>query len=335
MIGPDDLTGAAAHLIHRLGRKPQDTRADLDHLRRAGFEAMFRVPVQPIEVQVRQRFGVGLATRDDLSWDSAYRPIAPGYARQYADEYIPLHRAVARRIRPKNAGRRPRLIYIHGYMQPETPAEELALLLPLALALNMEVVHIQMPFHGRRNRGLSTMSGSLFWTVDMVRSLEALRQSLYDARCLLHWMKRDDPRPVGIAGISMGGVLALALACLDDQFAFALPCIAHLDITAMTLHAPVLAVMRKRLRDLGWRPGDFAKLIEATGWNDLRPVLAPSRVCLFAGRHDRFFHPHLVSQMAADWGHPKVHWSPTSHLGWIPRLPLHIRKMRRFVDRAL
>ncbi len=332
-MSPDDLTGAAATLIHRLGALPRDTREDLSVLRGAGVDAMFLPAVAEIDVEVRRRLGVGLATRRDLRWTSQYQPLAPGYAERYAGAYAPLQQAVARVVSPRRAANRPRLLYIHGYMQPETPAEELGFLLPMALALNMEVIHVQMPFHGRRNRGLSRMSGSLYWTADMVRSLEALRQSLYDARCLLAWMRKHDPRPVGIAGISMGGVLALALACLEPDFAFALPCIAHMDITAMTHHAPVLSVMRSRLRAMGWRPGDLAELVEQTGWNSLKPQLSPDRVCLFAGRHDRFFPPQLVSQMAAQWGDPRIEWSPTSHLGWIPRLPLHLKKMRRFVDK--
>ncbi len=331
-MGPDDITGAAATLIHRFAADPPDTRADLVFLREAGVDAMFYPPVTDIAVEVTPRLGVGLATRQDLRWQSTYRPLAPGYQRRYLEQYKPLHQAVARRIQPKRAGTRPRLMYIHGYMQPETPVEELGFLVPLALALNMEVVHIQMPFHGRRNRGLSPLSGSLFWTADMVRSLEALRQSLYDARCLLSWMLRDDPRPVGIAGISMGGVLALALTCLDDRFAFSLPCIAHMDITAMTQHAPVLTEMRRHLREQGWGPGDFDKLVQQTGWNDLRPQLEPDRVCVFAGERDQFFPPQLVSDMLDTWGRPKVHWSRTSHLGWIPRLPSHVRRMRTFLD---
>jgi hypothetical protein len=56
----------------------------------------------------------------------------------------------ARRIRRAAARRRARLLCLHGYMQPETFVEEPALLTTMALQFNVEVIQMQLPYHGRR-----------------------------------------------------------------------------------------------------------------------------------------------------------------------------------------
>ncbi|HME73858.1 MAG TPA: hypothetical protein VKM54_28940, partial [Myxococcota bacterium] len=89
-------------------------------------------------------------------------------------------------------------------LQPETLVEELALLATMAAALDMEVVHLQPPYHGRRKPKSSRLDGDLFWTGDVVRSIESLRQTVFDARTLLAWMRAESARPVGIAGLSLG-----------------------------------------------------------------------------------------------------------------------------------
>jgi dienelactone hydrolase len=224
------------------------------------------------------------------------------------------------------------LLYLHGYLQPETFVEELALLTTMALQLNVEIIQMQPPYHGRRAPRVSRFSGELYWTADLVRSFEALRQTLLDARTLLGWLLAKDARPVGVAGLSLGGSLTLMLACLEERFAFAVPLIAHMDLAALVSDAPVLTRMRHDLKSFGWRKRQFDDFVRGIGWYELRPKLPADRVLMVAASEDRFFDPRLVHQLWKRWGKPAIRWYPTSHMGFLTHLPEVLGVMREFID---
>ena len=238
-----------------------------------------------------------------------------------------------RQHRPAAARRRPRLLYLHGYLQPETFVEEFALLTTMALQLDVEIIQMQPPYHGRRAPRASRFSSEFYWTADLVRSFEALRQTLLDARTLLGWLLAKDVRPVGVAGLSLGGALTLSLACLEERFAVAVPLVAHVDLAALVSDAPVLTTMRHDLKSFGWRKKQFDDFIRGVGWYELRPKLPADRVLMIAASEDRFFDPRLVRQLWRHWGKPAIHWYPTSHMGFLTHLPEVLSVMREFIDR--
>ncbi len=296
-------------------------------------EELFPPPKRVPDMSVSERWRLPGLISEDIRFRSLYVPLEPKFRRRYREHYREAHDVCARRIRPAAARRRPRLLYLHGYMQPETYIEELALLATMALQLNVEVIQMQFPYHGRRTPRGSFFSGELYWTADLVRSFEALRQTLLDARTLLSCLLRDDDRPVGISGLSLGGALALCLTCLEGNFAFSVPLIAHMDLEALVADAPVLGGMRRDLRSFGWGRQEFGKFVAAVGWHELRPKLPAERILLIAASNDRFFDPRLVERLWKSWGKPAIRWYPTSHMGFIAHLPEALRLMRQFIDR--
>jgi pimeloyl-ACP methyl ester carboxylesterase len=269
---------------------------------------------------------------EDIVFPSPHEPIEPGFRQRYNAEYAEIHTVYARRIRPAGTRSRPRLIYLHGYLQPETYVEELALLVSMARTLDVEVVQLQPPYHGRRTPRGARFGGEFYWTADLVRSIEALRQNLLDARALLGWLKAEDPRPVGVMGLSLGGALTLALTCLEAGFAFSIPLIAHMDLAAMVADAPVLRTMRHELRQFGWGVDEFRRFVRDIGWYDLAPRLPPGRIYMFAASDDHFFDPAVVEEMWRRWGRPPIRWYPGSHMGFLARLPDAMAEARRFID---
>lgn len=202
----------------------------------------------------------------------------------------------------------------------------------MAELLDVEVVQLQPPYHGRRTPRDSRFGGEWYWTADLVRSLEAVRQNLLDARTLLSWLRAADPRPVGVMGLSLGGVLAAALTCLDERFDFSVPLIAHMDLAAMVADAPVLESMRRELRGFGWGMEEFGKFVAEIGWYDLAPKLPPRCIRLFAASDDRFFARAVVEDMWRRWGRPQINWYPCSHMGFLTHVLEVMAEVRRFVD---
>ncbi len=333
LLHPDDLAGTLAGLAHRFAPRSSNTIPALRQYESLDIGALFPEPPRAAaEVQVRRRWTLPGMQSEDISFPSLHQPIDESFRLRYERDYVETHTVWARRLRPTGSETRPRLLYIHGYMQPETVIEEFVLLANLARRFHVEVVHIQPPYHGRRKPRRSWFHGDLYWTGDVVRSVEALRQSLMDARTLLGWMLEESDRPVGVSGLSLGGLLTCGLTCLDGRFAFSMPLVAHMDIGAVVSDAPVLGWMRRELRSFGWEPADFGAFFDRIGWNDLPAKLPRRRIRIFAASRDKFFAPRLVEEMSERWGGVGIHWYDTSHMGFAANLPRCARSMRDFID---
>lgn len=329
---PDYITGFLSELLQVIAQPVTNTLDALEVYRGRSVDEIFPLPRELPEVSIVGRWKVPGLVSEDLVFQSQHQPLEPEFGRRYQAEYTESHQVYARRIRPTTARQRPRLLYLHGYMQPETYLEEVSLLSAMALRLDMEIIQIQPPYHGRRAPRGSRFSGELFWTADLVRSIEALRQSVLDARTLLSLLLEEDDRPVGVSGLSLGGALALTLTCLEGRFAFAVPLIAHMDLAALVADAPVLGRMRRDLRSFGWSRDDFSEFVAALGWNDLQPKLPADRIFLVAASEDAFFDPRVVEAMWKRWGEPAIRWYPTSHMGFLVYLPEVLGAMREFID---
>ena len=329
---PDIVTGALSEILQLGARPVANTLGDLGTYAGRPLEDLFPAPKRVPEVRVSARWRLPGLVSEDLVFRSLHVPIEPRFRRRYREHYREAHDVYARRIRPAAARRRPRLLYLHGYMQPETYIEEFALLVGMALELDAEIIQMQFPYHGRRTPRGARFSGELYWTADLVRSFEALRQTLLDARTLLSCLLAENARPVGIAGLSLGGALTLSLTCLEERFAFSVPLIAHMDLGALVADAPVLGKMRRDLRSFGWGDKEFGAFVASVGWHQLLPKLPVDRILVIAASNDRFFDPRVVKRMWKRWCKPAIHWYPTSHMGFIAHLPKALREMRAFID---
>jgi len=329
------VTGALSELLQFGAHAVTNTLDGLDAYAARPVEELFPAPQRVPKMTVRTRWRLPGLVSEDLVFRSLHVPIEPRFRRRYLQHYRETHQVYARRIRPAAARRRPRLLYLHGYMQPETYIEEFALLAGMAVQLNAEVIQMQFPYHGRRTPSGARFSGEFYWTADLVRSVEALRQTLLDARTLLSCLLAKDGRPVGVSGLSLGGALTLILTCLEERFAFSVPLIAHMDLAALVADAPVLGRMRRDLRSFGWGNKQFGKFVASIGWHELLPKLPADRILLVAASNDRFFDPRVVKRMWKRWGEPPIRWYPTSHMGFIAHLPEVLGVMRQFIDQRV
>lgn len=327
----DQIVGTLSELLPLVTRPVANTLADLETYRNRPLEELFPTPQRLPALAVRSRWTLPGLVAEDLIFPSLHVPLEPGFRERYDRDYRETHQVFARRVRP--TGTRPalRLLYLHGYMQPETYVEELTLLTTMALLLKIEVIQIQHAYHGRRTPRSARLSGELFWTADLVRSVEALRQSVLDSRTLLALLLEEDDRPVGVAGISLGGSLAMALTCLEPRFFFSAPMIAHMDLTRMLADVPVLARMRRELRSFGWGIEEFGDFIRALGWYKLLPQVPTERILMLAASADRFFDPAVVEETWRQWGKPQIHWYPSSHMGFFLHAPDAIYRFSTFL----
>jgi len=335
LLHMDVATGWMSEMLQFVTQPVSNTLADLSAYAGLSREELFPAPGAPPELTIRSRWRVPGLISEDWIFRSQHEPIEPNFRRRYEREYGATHMVYARRVRPESISPRPRLLYLHGYMQPETYLEEFAVLSTLALALDVEVIQLQPPYHGRRTPQGVWVGGEMFMTADLVRSVEALRQSLLDTRTLLSLLLRDDPRPVGVAGLSLGGALTLGVTCVEDRFAFSMPLFAHMDLEALVADVPVLRKMRRDLRSFGWRREDFRGFVQSLGWDELLPQLPAERVMMVAASEDRFFDPAVVTRMWQRWGKPTIHWYPCSHMGFLAHATKVVPLMKQHIENCL
>ncbi len=306
-----------AHLTAYHGRAPDDLFAEPRTL--------------PSVTEVPRWRLLGLESRH-LTFRSLHEPVTEEFRGRHQGEYQLNNRVHVRWVRHTDGAPRPTIILLHSWMQPETVLEELTLLPWLARRLGADVARMQLPYHGRRRPESSRWDGELFWTADLVRTFEAIRQSVIDARTLASLLAARGAGPVGVLGFSLGGMMTLALAALDSRFAFAVPVAAHLDLAGVLADASLLRPMREELARFGWGPAQVDGYVSTIGLHDMAPRIPRERMLFVAGRHDRLLHAERTQALWSRWGEPPIHWYEGGHLGIFTHLPGIVRATRTFLE---
>jgi hypothetical protein len=295
-------------------------------------EELFPAP-QPLEDVTIERTLVSRALRaSTLSWRSMHRVLSPEYRRLHETVYRDNLTAWARWLRPDGRMRARCLVYVHGWLEPGSWVEEALVFPRWVRELGVDVVHVSLPFHGKRNPRHALFSGEYFWTADLVRSIEGVRQAMHDVRAIVEWLRRQRYAEVGVAGVSLGGALTMILACLEPLPDYVIPIVCHLKLEAALEHASILWRMKKDLER--WNIGAEHRLdvFRRLGISSYLPLLAPDRQLWVNARDDAHIDSGLVLEQWRAWGKPNLHWIPGGHMTFPLYMPDITSAMGRFLD---
>lgn len=307
--------GLARVFLFRRSRPNPNTLAELGVYRTHGIEALFGVRPGEPDVELAERRPMRGMLCTDLAFASPHVPLSEPFRRLSDGAYQPNARVQGRWLRHPDGQRRPTLIFLHSWMQPCTWLEDVLVLPRIARALDVDIVRFELPYHGSRKPDGSRFHGEYFWTADLVRTIEAMRQSVLDARALVRFLERAAPGPVGVMGVSLGGMVALALSCFEERLAFSIPVAAHLDLAGVLADASLLKPMRVELASHGWAPRDVDDFSRSLGLSELTPSIPTERMLFIAGKHDRLLSAHRTEELWARWDRPPIHWLDSGHLG--------------------
>jgi pimeloyl-ACP methyl ester carboxylesterase len=224
------------------------------------------------------------------------------------------------------------LVYVHGWLEPGSWIEEALVFPGWVRNIDIDVVHVSLPFHGRRNPRGALFSGEYFWTADLVRSVEAVRQAIHDARSMAGWLRRQGYEQVGVAGISVGGSLAMMLACLEPLPDYVVAIVAHLRLHEAVEHASILWRVKRDLERWGVGYLERREAFRRLGLDTFRPKLLPNRQLWIAARQDAHIDPNLVVEQWLAWNKPNLHWIPGGHMTFPLHLPEITRKMKELIE---
>lgn len=320
-VGTDEALLAWFKLVARPPREQQVRRmvAELEEweswLKRKRWglkpERWHPKPPELLKVEGQERRVWGQAYRE-IRFDSLYAPDAemPGVERWTS--YAANRQARAWVLEHPGAAR-PWLLCIHGYRMGEAWLDFRAFrpdFLHQQLGLNL--VHLVLPLHGPRRRGM--LSGDGYLDGDVIDLIHAQCQAQWDLRRVLSWLRLVKHAPaIGAYGISLGGYNAALLATLDSGLDAVVAGIPVTDLsTVQWRHYP--EPQRQLLLAHGV---DQARLQEAlAGVSPLRlPVQLPAaQLAIFAGTADTLVWPDHPLALQSHWGGAALHWYDGAHL---------------------
>jgi fermentation-respiration switch protein FrsA (DUF1100 family) len=192
---------------------------------------------------------------------------------------------------------------------------------------------VKLPYYGERrppNRGLSTKR---FLSADIERTVTAMRQGICDVRRAAAWLRSRpeiDGTRLGVAGISLGGIVAAVATAVDpaiDQGAFLL---AGGDLSAVLWQMPEAAAFRTWWLNSGRTKTQLKALTDPFDPLTYAHRLVGKRVLMMAGKVDEVIPPSSASALWEAAGRPPIRWFDCGHYSAVGFLLPGIRQTADF-----
>lgn len=182
-----------------------------------------------------------------------------------------------------------------------------------AAGLGLNVLIPVLPLHGPRR--IHWHSGQGFLGVDVLDTIHAETQGLWDMRRLLSWVQAQGAPAIGAFGLSLGGLTTANFASLATGLSAAVPGIPLLSIERiLRRHGPEaqLAWAMNRGFDLD-RVADLLRVITPTS---LTPRVPKENRFVFGATGDRLVTPDQVRDLWRHWDEPEIVWYDGSHISF-------------------
>jgi dienelactone hydrolase len=183
----------------------------------------------------------------------------------------------------------------------------------MLLRAGLDVVLVQLPFHGDRSpRGVR--SGGKFPSPHVVRTNEAFAHAIRDLRALVDWLYRRGAPAVGAMGMSLGGYTTALLATCEPRLSFAVPMIPMASLADVMWGHGEGRPSRARAERAGVTGNALEAAFAIHCPLNRAPLVPFDRRFIIAGLGDRITPPEQAKKLAAHWGDPRQHWFPGGHL---------------------
>jgi len=308
-------------LIHRPGEQASTDLAAMQVYQRqdaANPALFFACPSEPPQVRVDEVRASRAYIREKFSFPSPYRPWSDVFTPRY-DSYTETHTVYGRRYRPFLGRSRATLIFLHGWTEGEYRWEERSLFPWLCRECGYTVVALVHPYHAQRKPAGARFGGEYFISSDLLRTVEACRQAVIDARATFTWLMDDvHSSPVGIMGVSLGAFMTYLLLCADGRPAFAIPMAGHGQFLGDGDNENVSLVknISRGIREQGLDAKSLRPLLRPVTALDMRPRLSPERILPINGLYDAIISAEKAQDLFDAWGIPGAVWLPIGHFGF-------------------
>lgn len=214
-------------------------------------------------------------------------------------------------------GPRPWVVCVHG-IRMGSPRLDIALFQPdyLYRELGLNLAFPVLPIHGPRRIG--PVSGDRILAGDVMDTLHAGAQTIWDIRRLVSWLRLpgQDAPAVGALGYSLGGYAAALLAGFEPD----LDCVIVGNPAVDPSHLfwrDALSLATRYLKTEGVTEERMDALIQTVSPLAFDPLVAHDRRAIFAGVADRVVPPVEASTLWEHWNRPRLTWYQGSHRGFL------------------
>ncbi len=325
-----------AELVHRVGvvdaTKVSDQARELLDAREM-FDAQgwlddpvryHLTPQAPEAVSIQDR-RMGKLHFEHLSFESEYEPHADepgrdrwlGYRRNRTS-----HAWVVRKEGPD----RPWLVCVHGYVMG-LPRFDFGVFRPDVYleTLGLNMILPTLPLHGPRAEGWR--SGDGFFGADVLDTIHAEAQAMWDLRRMVRWARTQTEQPIGVYGVSLGGYNASLLATLEDDLACVVAGIPVSDLSRIVFrHAPT--PMLRTVQAAGMDEDEMRRVQRVISPLAMAPRVPREHRHIYAGVGDRIVPPDHPRDLWAHWEKPEITWYQGGHCTFLayPDVRRHVKR---------
>ena len=220
-------------------------------------------------------------------------------------------------FKPNTPGPYPVMLVEHEWL-PVNLSNEFVLCATLARA-GVAAFLVVQPYSYNR-RPLPRIPDVELLSGNSQQTVAAVRQAVLDNRRALDWLQTRpdiDPARMGVAGISLGGILAPLIAGVDHRVSVLVTIVGGGDVSDLVYDSFITYGLRPALL---YRGESFDNLkreyvnIEPTNWLH---GFDPKNALLFNGRFDVFVNPKQAHHLARALGGAPIVWIPTGHYGTV------------------
>jgi dienelactone hydrolase len=177
--------------------------------------------------------------------------------------------------------------------------------------LGLNLVLPILPLHGVRKAG--RRSGDGFLSGDVLDTIHAEAQSMWDIRKILGWVRSQGDPAVGVLGYSLGAYNAALLSTLDDRLSCAIAGV-PLSESPSVLHRHGSAIELGDIEANGLDVERMTEVMRVISPLVLEPRPPVDRRFIFAAVADRLVPPEQARRLWEHWQRPRIEWYQGAHI---------------------
>ena len=192
---------------------------------------------------------------------------------------------------------------------------------------------VKLPYYGERRPAAAGPNARKFLSTDIERTITSMRQGICDVRRATAWLKNRpeiDGSRLGVAGISLGGIVSAVAAAVDPAIREGAFLLAGGDLSRILWEMPEGAAYRALWINSGRTLSDLKALTDPFDPLTYASRLTGKRVIMMAGKVDEVVPPSSARALWEAAGRPAIRWYDCGHYSAVGFLLPGIRQTVEF-----